>query len=155
GCKPGNRWHDDAAICITSDDIESPLDLDILSHRRHVRLNTHNRCSSFKRSDINRSCGFVRIEQERDAFQARGDLSQELQPFGGHRWLDACQSCNIPAWMGEALSKPERDRITKIRDYDGDGMCPVAKRGHNSRAGRHDHVRWEIDYLFKISLYSI
>ena len=59
------------------------------------------------------------VEHQRDAVDFRRQFIERFQPFGSHRPLKQCKSCDIAPGMCQGLDETLSDRIRDVNEYDG------------------------------------
>ena len=100
-----------------------PRDLGGAAHPRRPHLKTERGSRFLERAQKNLPAarGRLRIEDHRDLRDARCHLLERLQPFAGHRGLEAGKSGDVPARLRPALDETAGDRVGNQREYDRNG----------------------------------
>src|SRR5215471_13166817 len=89
----------------------------------------------------------VRVEEERDALDGRGDLLERFQPFSAHREFEIEESGDVAARPRHTGDEAAAERINDVHQQDWDGVRFLHERGYRRRGHADNEVGHEIDQL--------
>jgi hypothetical protein len=75
----------------------------------------------------------VRVEEERDALDGRGDLLERFQPFSAHREFEIEESGDVAARPRHTGDEAAAERINDVHEQDWDGVRFLHERGYRRR----------------------
>src|SRR6516225_12476871 len=90
----------------------------------------------------------LRIEQERNARDARGNLGQQLHPFSSHRGFEITESGDVTAGIREARDESLADRVRYRDEYDWNAAGLTHKGCHDGTGACYDKLGSQLDQLF-------
>jgi len=93
----------------------------------------------------------VRVKENSDARDPRGDLFEQLKPFSYDRRVVGGEPCNVAAGSCEALNQAQSDRIG--HDYENNRYCVrlLLQRRDRRRGAGENCVRRSADQFCRIS----
>src|SRR5262249_5445791 len=96
------------------------FDLVIIVNQRHDALHFEGRGGGIHWTQEERSaaCGRLRVEQEADPRNIRGDVFEQLYPFSGHRGVEIRKSRDVSTRLGEARDETLANGVGDRHEYD-------------------------------------
>src|SRR6516164_8049431 len=91
----------------------------------------------------------VRVEDDGDPRDTRGDLLEQLKPFPHHRRVKGDKSRDVAAGPREALNKAQLDGTAQYKDYRYCARLLPQRRDHRPGASKN-YVRRQTDQFCRI-----
>src|SRR5215469_2644560 len=119
-CREDVRQQNCTSTGLACESCKRRLDLVTVMNQRHYSLHFKSRNSGVDcMQKIRPTTGrCLRIEQEGNAREVRGNLRQQLHPLSGHRGLEIGESGDVTAGMREAHDETLSDGVRYRHEYD-------------------------------------
>ena len=151
----GVRQHNQPAVWLAGEFIDSMFDVVGTGNRYNCRLDRERWCGGFDQARIVGAAAGrqFRIEYECDALDAGRDFFEQLQPFACQRGLNVRKSGCITARACQAFDEALPDGVGDHSEnyWDRAGL-PQERRGYRGAPGQ-DHVGFERNKLSCKSLH--
>src|SRR6516165_2368720 len=149
-CREDVRQQNCTSTGLACESCKRSFDLIAIMNERHHSLHFKSRNGVVdSMQEIRPTAGrCLRIEQERNAREGRGNLRQQLHPLSSHRGLEIGESGDVTARMREARDESLADRVRYRDEYDWNAAGLTHKGCHDGTGACYDKLTSQLDQLF-------